>query len=200
MDLRKIGKYIAKKRQEKGFTQEGLAEELDISNRAISKWERGICLPESDNLAKLCQLFDVSYNELLSGEDLDGSDYKKQAENNLKEFSAIETAMTKKFLFYEDVIAALSVIILLILTVTASFAEMPDWQRVVMIVCGFLLALTGLLIAMKIEAEAGKYECRHCKHRYVPKYSAALMAMHFGRTRYMTCPKCGKKSWQKKVV
>ena len=46
----------------------------------------------------------------------------------------------------------------------------------------------------------GYYECKHCKHRYVPTYKAVNMAMHMGRTRYMRCPQCGKKSWQKKVL
>ena len=59
MDLRKIGKFIAKMRQEKGFTQESLAEELDISNRSISKWERGICLPETAKMPELCKLFNI---------------------------------------------------------------------------------------------------------------------------------------------
>ena len=66
MDLRKIGKYIAEKRQKNNFTQESLAEKLDISNRAVSKWERGICLPDSDNMAKLCELFDESFDDILT--------------------------------------------------------------------------------------------------------------------------------------
>ncbi len=77
MDLEKIGKFITKKRQENNFTQESLAEKLGISNRSISKWERGICLPDANNMAKLCKLFDISYNELLSDEEINQQDYKK---------------------------------------------------------------------------------------------------------------------------
>ena len=74
MDLGKIGKFIAKKRLENGYTQESLAEELEISSRSVSKWERGICLPDSNNIAKICKLFKISYNELLSGEELKKAD------------------------------------------------------------------------------------------------------------------------------
>ena len=199
MDLEKIGKFVAKKRQENNFTQESLAEELDISNRSISKWERGICLPDANNMAKLCKLFNISYNELLSGEELKKADYEKRAEENLKEFSRIETAQNKKFFLYENVIGCMAVIPCLILCFVAS-ANMPTWTRVVLIVLGIALALVGGSFCIKIETEAGKYECKNCGHRYVPKYSSVYLAPHVGRTRHMICPKCHKKSWQKKIA
>ena len=90
MDLEKIGKFIAKKRQDNSYTQESLAEKLNISNRSISKWERGVCLPDANNMAKLCKLFDISYNELLSGEEINQKDYKQHSEKLLEEFSKIE--------------------------------------------------------------------------------------------------------------
>ena len=55
-------------------------------------------------------------------------------------------------------------------------------------------------IAVGIEQKAGYYECQHCHHRYVPTYWKTNLAMHIGRTRYMKCPECGKRSWQKKVL
>ena len=89
MDLEKIGKFIAKKRQDNSYTQESLAEKLNISNRSISKWERGVCLPDANNMAKLCKLFDISYNELLSGEEINQKDYKQHSEKLLEEFRGI---------------------------------------------------------------------------------------------------------------
>lgn len=201
MDLEKIGKFIAKKRQEHGYTQESLAEKLDISNRAISKWERGICLPDAGNMAKLCELFEVSYNELLTGEEISQKDYKKLAEEKLKEFSKIETAQNKKFLMYENVIGFISSIAFMVLIFIASFVESMDMPvRVALIVLGLVLFFVGVSFCIKIETEAGKYECRNCGHRYVPKYSSVYFSQHIGRTRKMVCPKCGKKTWQKKVV
>lgn len=200
MELGRIGKYIAAKRQEKGFTQESLAEELGVSDRSISKWERGVCLPDANNMARLCKLFGISYNELLSGEDLKKVDYEKKAEENLREFAKVETALNKKFLMYEYVIGYMASLPFIILVMTASFAEMPTAARVVLLALGLTNFVVGMYFCVKIETEAGKYKCGHCGHLYVPKYASVLMSMHIGRTRYMTCPKCHKKSWQRKVA
>lgn len=201
MDLGKIGKYIAKKRQALGYTQESLAEKLDISNRSVSKWERGLCLPDANNMARLCKLFDISYNELLSGEDLKKSDYEKKAEENFKEFAKIETAQNKKFFLYENVIGYMSTITFLVLIFVASdVEELPTWVRIVLFLLSFVLLIVGVSFCLKIETEAGKFECQKCGYRYVPKYSSVYFAPHFGRIRRMTCPKCHQKSWQKKII
>ena len=77
---------------------------------------------------------------------------------------------------------------------------MEDWLRVVLIVSGFIPFIVGMFFAIKIEQVAGYYECKECGHKHVPTFSQVLWAMHMGRTRYLKCPNCGKKSWQKKVV
>ena len=200
MDLEKIGKFIAKKRQENNYTQESLAEKLDISNRSISKWERGICLPDANNMAKLVKLFSVSYNELLSGEELEKSNYEKKAEQNLEELARIETSQNKKFFLYENVIGFLSCAFLIALMLVACLVgDLPIWARVIIPLFGLLVFTIGTSFCLKIETEAGKYECQKCGHRYVPKYSSVYFAQHIGRTRKMTCPKCHQKSWQKKI-
>ena len=71
MDIDKIGKFISERRKSKKLTQEQLAEKLNISDRAISKWERGICLPDASIMIKLCKILDINVNELLSGELID---------------------------------------------------------------------------------------------------------------------------------
>ncbi|MBR1802110.1 helix-turn-helix domain-containing protein [Candidatus Saccharibacteria bacterium] len=200
MDLKKIGKFIAENRKTAGLSQEALAEKLDISDRSISKWERGICLPDSDNMTKLCELFNINYNELLSGEKLEKSEYEKRAEENLKEFSEIESKQNKKLFLYENVIGYMASISFVILVFVASYAELETYIRVILFALGFVLLIVGVSFCLKIETETGKYECRHCGNRYVPKYSTVYFAKHFGRTRKMRCPKCGKKSWQKKVI
>ena len=53
---------------------------------------------------------------------------------------------------------------------------------------------------LKIETDTGYYECSKCHHKYVPKYSKVYFAMHLGTTRYLKCPKCNQRSWQKKVL
>ena len=83
MDLKKIGKFIAEQRKKAGFSQESLAEELDVSNRSISKWERGICLPETTKMPALCKLFNITINDLFSGEIVDMKNHEKKSNENL---------------------------------------------------------------------------------------------------------------------
>ena len=71
MDVKKVGEFIKQKRKEKKLTQKDLAQKLSITDRAISKWERGICCPDISLLKELSSILDISVNELLSGEDIE---------------------------------------------------------------------------------------------------------------------------------
>lgn len=70
MDQIKIGKYIAEKRKQLGLTQLQLADKLGMSNKSVSKWERGVCLPDVAVYTKLCDILGITLNEFLAGEDL----------------------------------------------------------------------------------------------------------------------------------
>lgn len=83
MDQIKIGKFIATLRKEKELTQEQLGEKLGITNKTISRWENGNYMPDIEMLSLLSKEFDVSINELISGERLLLDDFKKAADNNL---------------------------------------------------------------------------------------------------------------------
>ena len=88
MDQVKIGKFIAERRKAEGFTQAALAEKLNITDRAVSKWETGKSMPDTSLMLELCGLLGISVNELLSGERLDMDNYKKMAEENLMRLRA----------------------------------------------------------------------------------------------------------------
>ena len=83
MDLEKIGKYIATKRKALGITQVQLAERLGMSDKSVSKWERGICLPDVSVYMELCEILGITLNEFIAGEDLDQENVVKQSEKNL---------------------------------------------------------------------------------------------------------------------
>ena len=85
MDLTKIGNFISECRKEKGYSQVELANRLNISNKTVSKWERGNGFPDVSLLMPLCEELSVSVNELLSGEKLQEEEYQKKAEENLVE-------------------------------------------------------------------------------------------------------------------
>lgn len=200
MDQLKIGKFIAECRKKKNLTQMQLAEKLNITDRAVSKWETGKSLPDSSIMLELCKLLEISVNDLLSGEVVTMENYNKEMENRLIEMIKQKEESDKRLLTLEWVIGILSVIIILVPTIVAAYVPMEEWLRIVVAFSGFVPGLVGIFYAVKIEQVAGYYECQHCKHKYVPTFKAVTFAPHMGRTRHMKCPECHKKSWQKKVI
>lgn len=83
MDQIKIGKFISSLRKEKGYTQEQLAEKLNVSNKSISRWENGNTMPDLSLIPKLCEILGISINELLSGERIESDEYQKRFEENI---------------------------------------------------------------------------------------------------------------------
>lgn len=82
MDTKRIGAFIAQCRKEKNMTQVQLAEELGITNQAVSKWETGKGMPDVALMQQLCDVLEISINELFSGEHLSDEEYKGKAEEN----------------------------------------------------------------------------------------------------------------------
>ncbi|OKZ76276.1 MAG: DNA-binding protein [Clostridium sp. 27_14] len=200
MDQIKIGKFIAECRKKNNLTQMQLAEKLNITDRAISKWENGKSMPDSSIMLELCNELKISVNELLSGEMIEMKDYNQIAEKNLLEMAKKEEVQNKKMMFYEIVIGYMSSVTFLILLFTASFAVENIVARIILFILAFLVLIIGVSFALKIETETGYYECQKCHHKYVPKYSKVYFAMHIGTKRYMKCPKCNERTWQKKVL
>ena len=119
---------------------------------------------------------------------------------NYDEITYLKEDADKFMLRLEWVLTYISTISFLSLIFTASYIDMPDIIRVLLIIVGFIIFSIGIFYAVKIEQIAGYYECQKCHNRYIPKYKSVFFAMHIGRTRYMTCPKCNQKSWNKKVI
>ena len=200
MDQKKIGRFIQEKRKNKKFTQSDLAEKLNITDRAISKWENGVCLPDIGTIPELCRILDISINDLFSGEIVDMKDNEKKLEENLLEMAKLKEEKDKQLLKLEIVIGYTASIAFLTLIFVASYIKMEAWLSILLIVIGSVLFALGVGNAIKIEQVAGYYECPKCNHKYVPTYKSVFWAQHMGRTRKLKCPKCGKKSWHKKVI
>ncbi|MBQ3214712.1 MAG: helix-turn-helix transcriptional regulator [Oscillospiraceae bacterium] len=200
MDQTKIGKFIADRRKKVNLTQMQLAEKLSITNRAVSKWETGKAMPDSSIMLELCDVLKITVNDLLSGEVITMGDYKIEMENKLIEMVKQKEESDRRLLALEWGVGILSCIILFVPIFVGALLPMEEWLRIFFVFSGFIPGGIGLCFAMKIEQVAGYYECRHCKHKYVPTYKAISFAPHVGRTRYMRCPGCNKKSWQKKVL
>ena len=200
MNQIKIGKFIAECRKKKNLTQMQLAEKLNITDRAISKWENGKAMPDSGIMLDLCNELGISVNELLSGEVLEMNNYDKKAEQNLLEMKKQKEEADKRLLTMEFVLGIIALSALLILVVIAQKANIEEWVKLLIIGSSAFFVLVISLFLIKTEQVAGYYECAKCHHKYVPTYSSVCWSMHMGRTRYMKCPECGKKSWQKKVI
>ena len=200
MDQVKIGKFIAHCRKEKNMTQAELAEKLNITDRAISKWETGKGMPDSSIMLELCDELDISVNELLSGEMIRMDNYNKVAEENFVKFQKEKEDSDKRLLFTEIIIGSIVTISFLLMIFLSIFAiENIVWKTITIIV-GIVIFIIGIGCSLLIEQKAGYYQCDNCKYKYIPTYKQVLFAMHSGRTRYMKCPKCHKKTWNKKVI
>ena len=200
MDQIKIGKFIQEKRKEKNITQSELAEKLNISDRAISKWENGNCLPDAGNMPILCDILGITINDLFSGEKVDMKNNEKKYEDNLLEMTRLKEEKDKQLLTLEWVIGAIAIVTFFTLLFTAMFVEMDNCIKAILIIIGTFVFLVAMFFGLRIEQIAGYYECGNCHHKYVPTFKNVLWAKHLNRTRKMKCPKCGKKTWQKKVI
>lgn len=115
MDLVKIGKYIAGKRKDLGMTQKQLAEKLNMSDKSVSKWERGICLPDVSVYMELCEILGISINEFLAGEDIDAENVEKKSEDNIIQVTKDSKKKQKNLKSILAVVTTFAVIMVLVL-------------------------------------------------------------------------------------
>ena len=115
MDLVKIGKYIAGKRKSLGMTQKQLAEKLNMSDKSVSKWERGICLPDVSVYMELCEILGISINEFLAGEDIDAENVEKKSEDNIIQVTKDSKKKQKNLKSILAVVTTFAVIMVLVL-------------------------------------------------------------------------------------
>ena len=199
MDQIKIGKFIAEERKAKKYTQRELADKLSISDKTISKWERGNGFPEVSLLLPLCNELEITVNELLSGERLQEMDYKKKAEENMVNLVK-EAQESKKKIIMSAMVAVLVIVAAVPLFVVAGMFEMQVWTRVLLMGIGFVIMVMGITIACVLDREAGAFECPECKERFVPDMKSYVMGPHTFTKRKLTCPKCGCTKYCKHVL
>ena len=200
MNQEQIGKTILEIRKKNNMTQKDLADKLNVTAQAVSKWERGLCLPDASIMLNLCSILGISITELLTGEEAMEEDYKDKAEKLILEIRKKEEENNRHLLRLETVIGVLATVSALTIIFIAAFLTPGTVLMAFLVLIALLILFTGIYFALNIERDAGYYECRSCHHRYVPDFSHFVMAMHIGRVRLMKCPSCGKRTWQKKVL
>ena len=200
MNQIKIGEFISSQRKMKNLTQAALAEKLGITDRAVSKWERGKGLPDVSIMLDLCEILGITVNELLSGEKISMENSNQKNEQLLLDM-AKELEQKNKTIWT-------SMWAILIVSMIAMFAGIlisafliPEGVLQLVIILGIcVIFLIPCFYALKLEISVGVYKCKNCDCEVVPTYSEALWAMHIGTTRYLKCPNCKKRTWCKKVL
>ncbi|MBQ9773263.1 MAG: helix-turn-helix domain-containing protein [Clostridia bacterium] len=200
MNQIKIGKFIAECRKQNRLTQMQLAEKLNITDKAISKWETGKAMPDTSIMLALCEILGISVNELLSGEKINMENNNQKNEQLLLELSKELEQKNKTVWRSMWVIMIVSMIALLGGVLIAAFLIPEGVWQVVAILGITVLFLIPCFYALKLEISVGVYKCKACGHEIVPTYSQALWAMHKGTTRYLKCPNCKKRTWCKKIL
>ena len=177
-----------------------LAEKLNITDRAISKWECGKAMPDTSIMLELCDILSISVNELLCGE-------KISMENNEQKSKQIMLDLSKE-LEHKSKTIWTSMWVIMLVSMVALFGGLfivaflvPEgiWQLVSILgIC--VVFLIPCFFALKLEVSVGAYKCKMCGQEIVPTYGEAMGAMHMGFTRHLKCPHCGKRTWCKKVI
>lgn len=199
MDQIKTGKFISVLRKEKELTQMQLAHILGVSDKTISKWERGAGLPEVSLMMPLCEVLEINVNELLTGEKLTDSEYKKKAEANIMDLVK-ENRENKKRMFQSIVLGTITIIAVCALVAIAAFIETPAIARILVIVFAVLTAVLGIGTTVTLDINAGYYECPNCKALFIPTMKAYVKSYHTITKRRLTCPECGETSMCKRRV
>ena len=126
MDLVKIGKYIAGKRKDLGMTQKQLAEKLGMSDKSVSKWERGVCLPDVSVYSELCQILGISINEFLAGEDIVRENIDKKSEENIIGLATDSKQKQKRLKYIIGILLVTAAIVVLTVGIMIFRKNMPQ--------------------------------------------------------------------------
>lgn len=198
MDQNKVGRFIAKCRKEKGLTQSVLAERIGVSDRAVSKWETGKNMPDTGLILELCSILDININELFTGERMNSMEnYKEKAEENLIALNREKELHAKRLLQLRRVICVIGIVAFCVQGFASLYAPNLIWT-IVLSVSAVMELLIACGCAAIINQKTGFYECGNCGEKYVPGMAAIVLAPHEGLEKYLKCPNCGKRTWNKK--
>ena len=200
MDQLKIGKFIAECRKKANLTQMQLAEKLSITDKAVSKWERGVAMPDTSIMLELCDILSISVNELLSGEKISMENNNQKNEQLLLDMAKELEKKNKAVWSSMWIIMIISITVLIAGIFIAAFLIPEGVWQLVTILCVCVVFFIPCLYALKLEVSVGAYKCKNCGCEIVPTYKEAMNAMHMGFTRYLKCPNCNKRTWCKKVT
>lgn len=200
MDQIKIGKFIAERRTELHLTQKQLATQLNITDRAVSKWETGKSLPDASIMLDLCQILKITVNDLLSGEVITMDNYKEKTDAILIKMVR-EQEEKDKMLFKAGMFGGtLSTIPLFCASLfIIGNPQLNDWVETLIVCVTMIPVIMAVPMVFKIQQKAGYFKCPECGHCHIPTLSEVVNSRNSFTKRELMCPNCKKKTWQKKV-
>jgi len=176
-----------------------LAEKLNITDRAISKWETGKAMPDSEIMLDLCNILGINVNELLCGENIEMEQKDEQLNELIFQMAKNEERYHKRLLHSACVIIATSLAALICLMTLISLLIPECGFQYFLIIASVILFIIPCIIALKFKVETGYYECKNCQHMFVPNYKEIALLMQTPTRRLLKCTKCGKWTWCKKL-
>ena len=191
MEPTRIGRFIAERRKALGLTQRQLAEQLSVSDKAVSKWETGRGLPDVLLMPPLCAALGITVNDLLSGERVGEGDYRKKAEENMMELMR-ENAENRQRLAQSIACGGVTVVAVCALVALAAFLPLPALARVALLLLAMATGVAGIWAAATLDARAGWFECPHCGELFAPAMADYVKGRHTFTRRRLTCPHCGQ--------
>ena len=199
MDQIKIGRFIAECRKEKNLTQLQLAEKLNITDRAVSKWENGKTMRDSAIMLDLCGVLGISVNDLLNGEKLSVENYNKKTEEKLLEVVSQKERSDKLLQVARIFVYILILFVYIGLVFVMEQIPYSDIGMVLFTVFYYGLLALFIIFDLKIFQFAGYWKCKECGHTYNPTLKQSFLAFYFFSKARMRCPNCNKRRWHKKV-
>lgn len=200
MDQNKIGKFIAESRKKQGLTQAQLAEKLNITDRAVSKWENGKTMPDSSIMLELCQVLRITVNDLLNGEIVSPEEYTRKLEDRLMEATRGKERSDKMLLWLMCGMFLLYLLVDIIITNLDAVARWKDGMWILTL-ASQLVFIGILFLYAKVDQQAGYYRCKKCGYTHVPSFKRLLFIsfLTFWPNPRIYCSQCKKKTRHKKV-
>ena len=201
MDQVKVGKFIAECRKKQNLTQIQLSEKLGITDRAVSKWETGKTMPDSSLMLELCDILNITVNDLLNGELVSSEEYNKKLEQQLLEMVKQKEHTDKSLLGMQVVLSIVSVILYLGSFAVALLGNLEIGLYLAIMSIALVVSVVIDIVAYRLAYKAGFYRCQRCGHTYIPPFKTIFFAFSFnGRNLYFPCENCQKPAWHKKVL
>jgi transcriptional regulator with XRE-family HTH domain len=199
VELNKVGRFITERRKAVGLTQHDLARKLNVTDQAVSKWERCKGMPDASLMIPLCELLKITVNELLCGEQIAEQDKVVLAEKQIIDLLH-EKQANKKKIWLALTVAIIGFAVLLasifVWSLLLDVGVTNNVLRYSIFTFGWVVFFVCLAVAFILDRDAGYYECKKCSHRFVPDMRSYMNSRpRIPMKKKLKCPQCDEISW-----